>query len=65
MQTVESILEERQECEATDIAWLLQKPLEDVYQRLVHLEALGIAKPVPMPPCSTGIGTRYQWRFNG
>jgi hypothetical protein len=59
VQTVESILEERQECEASDIAWLLQKPLEDVYERLVHLEALGVARLVYTKACRKT--DRYPW----
>ena len=60
MKTVESVLSELYQAKATDIAHKLRMPLEQVYERLIHLDALGVVKTVPAP----GEGTKREWRLS-
>jgi len=61
VKTIESVLEAREEAKAMDIAHELKIPVEKVYQRLVHLEALGIVRLVPTFKTS---GHRFHWGWN-
>ncbi len=60
--TLESLLS--QPMKATDLSRLTGRPLEDVYERLVHLEALGIVVLTYVKGCrktNKGHTAHYQW----
>ena len=63
--TLEFILSERGPMTAQELARVLQKPIEDVYERLVSLEANGIAVLTYIKGCQKqtlpGCGPKYQW----
>jgi predicted ArsR family transcriptional regulator len=62
--TLESLLSEGP-MTAQEISRRLQRPIEDVYERLVHLEANGIAVLTYIKGCTKrnkpGYGPKYQW----
>jgi predicted ArsR family transcriptional regulator len=62
--TLESLLSEGP-MTAQELSRRLQKPIEDVYERLVHLEANGIAVLTYIKGCQKGLpglhGPKYQW----
>jgi predicted transcriptional regulator len=63
--TLEALLSEQGPMTAQELSRRLQKPIEDVYERLVHLEANGIAVLTYIKGCQKqtlpGCGPKYQW----
>lgn len=59
--TLESILASHGPMTAQEISRHLQKPIEDVYERLVHLESEGIAVLSYVKGCTKTGKAPYQW----
>ena len=61
--TLESVLSERGPMTAQELSRILQKPKEDVYVRLVHLEALGMTKLAYVKGCRKTGAPAWQWEM--
>jgi predicted transcriptional regulator len=59
--TIESLLSDRKPRTAMEIARLTQKDIDDVYERLVHLEAEGVVVLTYVRGCTKTKLKPYQW----